>query len=234
MDRHGVLILMDIKGGFNAVWRNPLLNRLREQGWGEAIVQWIGSFCENRTAFATGEHSTAATFTLKRGLPQGSPLSPVLFLLYLTPLFKGKHRFGYVDDIAIYHSSRHPAQAAKTATEDANSCIEWLKRNGVPIALEKTEFLRLAKGKQLNTESIKLLDHLNRTRPAGSVRYLGVWLDPELKFKTHAQKMAQRGQGLANCMKRFNRTLRGLPPAQACKVARACGVATVMYATEAW
>lgn len=46
--------------------------------------------------------------------------------------------------------------------------------------------------------------------------------------------MAERGQRLANCMRRLNNTLRGLPPAQASKVARACGVATVMYAAEAW
>lgn len=59
-------------------------------------------------------------------------------------------------------------------------------------------------------------------------------MDPELKFKTHVQKVATRGQRLAHCMRRLNSTLRGLPPTQARKVARACGVATVMYAVGAW
>ena len=170
------------------------------------------------------------------GLPQGSPFLPVLFLLFLVPLFnKNKRtRFGYVDDIALYHSSRHPTQAGFFAADDANRCIKWLRDNAVPVALEKTELLRLANGKKLDSTTLTLIDHPRPLTPAASLRYLGVWIDPELKFKVHTQKVAARGQRLAHCMRRLNNTVKGHPPGQAAKVARACGVATVMYDTEAW
>lgn len=139
-----------------------------------------------------------------------------------------------MDDVAIYCSSRSPAQAGQFAAEEANRVIRWLADNTVPVEPAKTEFLRLAKGQQTDSEPIRLESHPEPIRPSASVRYLGVWLDPTLKFKIHAQKVANRGQRLANCMKRLHTTLQGLPPAQAQKVARACGTATVMYAAEAW
>ncbi|RYP71349.1 hypothetical protein DL771_004837 [Monosporascus sp. 5C6A] len=211
-ERHGALVTMDIRGGFNAVQHNRMTNRLRFQGWGESLVRWLQSFYTERKAFATGDTGVTDEVDLRRGLPQGSPLSPVLFLLFLTPLL----------------DSGRPAQAGQNAEGDANRCIRWLRDNAVPVAPEKTEFLRLAKGKKLDHPPVQLRDHPRPVKPASAVRYLGVWLDPELKFKVHAQKVAARGQRLANCMKRLNSSLRGLPPAQAIKVARACGVATVI------
>jgi len=162
------------------------------------------------------------------------PLLPVIFLLFLAPLFGPRSRFGYVDGIMVYYSGCNSAQAGQFAAQDADRCIKWLRDNGIPVDSTKTEFLRLAKGLKLDSTPVTLLDHAAPVAPRPNVRYLGVWLDPTLKFKTHAQEVAARGQRLANCIRRLNNTLRGLPPVQAAKVARACGTATVMYAAEAW
>lgn len=157
-DRHGALILMDIRGGFNAVQHRRMANRLASQGWGPDITSWVKSWATGRTAFATGEQEYTMAVPLTWGLPQGSPLSPAVFLLYLAPLFGTGYRswFGYVDDVAVYHSSRSPAQAGHFAAEDANRCVQWLEDNGVPVDPAKTEFLRLAKGLKVDSAPVTL------------------------------------------------------------------------------
>lgn len=60
----------------------------------------MASWAEGRSAFVTGELETTEPVQLTRGLPQGSPLSPVVFLLFLAPAFGTSSRFGYVDNIA--------------------------------------------------------------------------------------------------------------------------------------
>ena len=81
------LLTLDIKGAFNIVLANRLQLRLREQGWPNNLVYWVGSFMSGRTARVRLEGATTATYPLACGLPQGSPVSPILFMLYTEPLY---------------------------------------------------------------------------------------------------------------------------------------------------
>jgi len=130
---------------------------------------------------------------LIKGLPQGSPLSPVIFICFLTPIFGPKTRFGYIDNVVMYCRSRNPQQAGEFAIEETSRCIHWLKQNGVPADPGKTEFLRLVRGYKLYSTPVKLKWHNQPLKPAASVRYLRVWIEPTLKFKVHAHEVAERG-----------------------------------------
>src|SRR5205814_4389667 len=98
-------LTMDVKGAFDAVLPGRLICRLREQGWPDHLVCWIQSFTTKRTVKIRLDGETGPLTDIWCGLPQGSPISPILFMLYIAPLFwlgtTTKRRFGYADDIGL-------------------------------------------------------------------------------------------------------------------------------------
>ncbi|CCU74408.1 reverse transcriptase [Blumeria hordei DH14] len=103
------LLTLDVKGAFDGVLPGRLVLRLRGQGWPDNLVRWVASFTSNRAAKIRLDGSTGPEFDVSCGLPQGSPVSPILFILYLAPLLhmgSAKRRFGYADDIAFLHTSQ--------------------------------------------------------------------------------------------------------------------------------
>lgn len=81
-------LLLDVSGAFDNVSRPRLLHNLRSKRIDERIVRWIESFLSNRTTILkTKEHETDKV-DITVGIPQGSPLSPILFLFYNAPLLE--------------------------------------------------------------------------------------------------------------------------------------------------
>jgi hypothetical protein len=76
------LVTMDVQGAFDTVMRNRLVLRLREQGWPDYLARWACSFMGGRSARARYQGTVTASSPLQCGLTQGSPVSPILFLLY--------------------------------------------------------------------------------------------------------------------------------------------------------
>ncbi|EDN96343.1 hypothetical protein SS1G_01269 [Sclerotinia sclerotiorum 1980 UF-70] len=88
---------MDVKGAFDAVLPGRLVNHLREQGWSNKLVKWVQSFATNRYIKIRLDGEIGPKTKLECSLPQGSPISPILFILYIVSLFwmgNPRKRFG--------------------------------------------------------------------------------------------------------------------------------------------
>ncbi|KAM4056911.1 reverse transcriptase (RNA-dependent DNA polymerase) [Hirsutella rhossiliensis] len=178
-------------GAFDTVLRNRLLLRLREQGWPTNLVRWAGCFMEQRSARIRLEDITTPTTPLTCGLPQGSPASPILFLLYTVPIYstgEPNSRFGYADDVATLIRGRSLQETAARATRAAGELIQWGADNGV----------------------VK--------EPQQDLRWLGVWYDRKLSFRTHVEKWAAKAMTAAGFLQNLSNTRRGILP-----VDTACG-----------
>jgi hypothetical protein len=95
------LLTLDVKGAFDGVLPGRLVYRLRLQGWPDNLVYWIASFMTGRSVQIRLDGEVGPIIDILCGLPQGSPISPILFMLYLAPLFRlrrSKTRFRYADD----------------------------------------------------------------------------------------------------------------------------------------
>lgn len=106
--RTSLTLLLDVKGAFDRVNRKQLLKRMVQVGIAGNIVRWVDSFLSNRRALLVIDGRTGETHNIRAGLPRGSPLSPVLFILSVSAMFQwleDRHpmlqTILFVDDIGL-------------------------------------------------------------------------------------------------------------------------------------
>ncbi|OAA60200.1 reverse transcriptase [Akanthomyces lecanii RCEF 1005] len=143
------LVTMDVEGAFDAILRNRLILQLRKQGWPDFLVRWLAMFLTHRLASVRFEDAIAETLELLCGIPQGSPLSPILYLLATAALYAlpgATQRYGYADDTAMLFVG----DTLDETTAQANAAItvmeEWGRREGFAFDAKKTEVMHFEAG----------------------------------------------------------------------------------------
>ncbi|KJZ69641.1 hypothetical protein HIM_10980 [Hirsutella minnesotensis 3608] len=132
-------------------------------------------------------------------LPQGSPVSPILFLLYTEPIYRlgnPEGRFGYADDTAILCVGQSLEQTSQKASEYLQELVNWGAANGISFDPEKTEVMHFSPRRRETKPPVRHGDV--EKRPETAMRWLGLWLDRKLTFKTHVEKWTAKAQAVAN------------------------------------
>ena len=119
------MVTMDVQGAFDALLKKRLLQRMTKQGWPLPLLQLIRSFLTNRQVRVRFEDSTTPYYSVACGTPQGSPLSPVLYMLYLAELLNQEPtlRFGYADDICLFRATNSLDNNVQLLAKDVGSII---------------------------------------------------------------------------------------------------------------
>ena len=229
------MVTMDIQGAFDTVLRNRLVLRLRQQGWPQNLARWVGSFMLDRSACVRYQDITTASKPLQCGLPQGSPVSPILFLLYTEPIYRLSNtegRFGYADDTAILCVGNSLAETAAKASKQVEELIAWGAANGITFDPKKTEVMHFSRSRIIDTPSISHGDI--EKKPEKSLRWLGIWLDSKLGFKAHVGKWANKAHAVACHLRGLANTRHGPLPSALRRAVKACVEPILLYGIEAW
>jgi retron-type reverse transcriptase len=83
-----ITLLLDVKDAFDRVDKKQLLRRIVQVGIASSIVRWVDSFLSDRRAILVIDGRTGETHDIQAGLPQGSPVSPVLFIISVSAIFQ--------------------------------------------------------------------------------------------------------------------------------------------------
>jgi len=239
---HVSMATMDVQGAFDALLKNRFLQRLKEQGWPFILRKLIQKFLSNRSVRVRLGNATTPAHPVRCGTPQGSPLSPVLYTLYLAELLNQDRRlrFGYADDICIYRTARSLDESTALLASDLKSINEWGAANKVAFAPEKTELIHLTRKRGLLSPPIQLDDQEIHAIPPevngsqAALRWLGVWFDRKLTFKTHIAKRAAVAQKISHHLRSLANTAHGPPAASLRKAVTTCVMPSLFYGAEAW
>lgn len=229
------MVTLDVKGAFDSILGGRLLVRLREQGWPEELVRWTRSFCSDRAARIRLDGETSDSFPILCGLPQGSPISPILFLLFMAPALElgaGAGHFGYADDINLLRSAQTLEACRETLQRAVDQTLQWGADNGIDFSVAKTELQFFHRKRRFTEPSIQIGDVT--IPPNDCTRWLGVFLDRQLKFRRHVQLAANRAKRVTDHVRRLCGVSYGIRPYLLRQAMQGCALATLFYGAETW
>ena len=229
------LISFNVKGAYNGVCKERLLQRMKARGIPEDLLRWVEAFCSERTATIqiNGQLSEAQSLP-QAGLPQGSPLSPILFLFFNADLVQRQidsqgGAIAFVDDFTAWVTGP-TAQSNREGIEAIiNEALEWEKRSGATFEADKTAIIHFSpKAHKSDQEPFTIKGQI--VEPKEHVKILGVLMDARLKYKEHIARAASKGLEAAMELRR----LRGLSPATARQLFTSTVAPVVDYASSVW
>ena len=231
------LVTFDVQGAFNGVHPAVLEGRLRERGVPEGMVKWIRSFCDQRTgSVVVGNHTSALTPIPHAGIPQGSPLSPILYVFYNSNLVEGRigadgGSLGFIDDFTAWRTGATCAETTrKLQSEVLRSAAQWSRESGATFEADKTGFIHFER-RPTDPDTIRPLRFLGKEIEAQEkVKILGVVFDAKLQMKSHIDKVVRAATKKCLAIRR----LRGVRPKQMRQLYRTAIAPTADYAASTW
>lgn len=191
------MLSLDISGAFDNVSHKRLIHNIRLKGIPKWITRFTESFLQDRsTSIHMGTYKGEQIPT-DTGIPQGSTLSPILFLFFvgtLLPLLQTPRSSagGFVDDTNILAWSKSTEENCRILENQHEKCEAWAKTHGVKFAPEKYQLIHFTRKRKKH--NLKATVHIQgcETKPVASLRLLGVFLDPKLKWGAHIKQIQQK------------------------------------------
>src|ERR1700709_678607 len=148
-------LFLDIKGAFDYISKNRLIEVLVNLKLPISLIKWVLSFINNRMLRLVFEGNIESFKPINTGIPQGSPISSILFLIYIQDLFKSNSiKFlSYIDDISLIASSKSFKQNIKILEQETKVLFELGTKYTIKFDIDKTELIHFNSGKkQLHLE----------------------------------------------------------------------------------
>ena len=203
-----VLLLLDLSAAFDTIDHDLLLKKLKEDYLVEGTaLSWFASYLKNRSFTVTINGKDSSPGFLWYGVPQGSILGPILFILYTKYLSKIAKKYGleiqlYADDSQLYIGFKPlDSNMRRTVIERIECCLkeimEWMASNFMKLNKDKTQVIMLGTNNVLKkTEDLKINVGASEVIESAAVSAvgvisLGVKLDQNLNLKSHISKVRQ-------------------------------------------
>jgi hypothetical protein len=176
------VLFMDVKGAFDHVSKAQLLQVLGPMKLHFPLVQWVRNFLSERSLGLAFDGEREPMQAIDTGIPQGSPISPILFLLYVRHLFDmliEKHPRvrvpSYIDDIALVVQGISELDNSRRLERVARTAFRWANENAVAFDDSKTELIHFHTRRAISSEPGTSVTLPNGTviKPGMVVRWLG-------------------------------------------------------------
>ncbi len=174
-------IFMDLSKAFDVIDHTILKQKLEHYGFRGAFLDFIISYVQNRQYFVSTNGYKSPIKTVNIGVPQGSILGPLLFLLYVNDMKNSSdvlHFLQYADDSTTTYSSVNLNNCLAVMKSECNKVLDWLLANKLIINLNKT-FLMVFTNRKSQAE-ISININNQTIKEINECKFLGITLDNKL------------------------------------------------------
>ena len=188
-------IFIDLQKAFDTVDHKILLHKLDYYGIRGIANDWIKSYLTNRKQFVSINGFDSSINIMKFGVPQGSVLGPLLFLIYINDLHTAikycttRH---FADDTSLLIKNKSLKQIKKYVNLDLRNLCKWLKSNKISLNANKTELLVFRHPNKVLNYDLKIKIDGKKLFPSDYVKYLGILIDSHLKWNYQTDTLASK------------------------------------------
>ena len=190
-----VAVFLDLRKAFDTVDHNILLEKLKIYGLDNIALNWFRSYLTNRTQMTVVRDAKSGKLIIKTGVPQGSILGPLLFILFINDITNATELILslFADDTTAQAFRDSIEQAEQFINQELQKLSNWLNDNRLVAHPAKTTFMVFFASKQSRKMNLFLngtkLTQIGSNCETKTTKFLGLYIDDKLNWEHHIEKV---------------------------------------------
>ena len=193
--KFGCGIFIDLQKVFDTVNHDILLTKIEHYGIRGIALDWFKSYLMDRKQYVSVNGSNSSYLNVTCGVPQGSVLGPLLFLIYINDLPQSSAKlvfYLFADDTNIYFEAENLKLLQQTVNKELKKVKIWLDVNKLSLNIDKTNFIIFKSPQHFSSDIINIKIGNLPVKKTGYVKFLGVLLDENLSWKYHLIELSKK------------------------------------------
>ena len=189
-------IFLDLKKAFDTVNHQILIDKLNFYGIRGTPLAWLTSYLTDRQQYVMVNGHVSPNKTVRCGVPQGSVLGPLLFLLYINDLFHSSNYLSFIlfaDDTNVFFRHKDLATLVNIVNQELSYVSSWFNANKLTIHPDKSKFIIFhPRRKQIDLSEVNIYVNNTPVTRVEKCTFLGIVIHENLSWKHHINTVCDK------------------------------------------